>query len=255
MRLKAAERILAYEQAIEETQQRINRAQHLATIGIMAAGIAHEISQPLNALTITVEGLEYQIQNNREISREILQSKLRRLSEQCRRIEKIIFHMRALAKPNSVSSIESVDIQATLDAVMPLLGNQLANQHIAMFVSLSPDARLVMASPIQLEQVFANLITNAMNAFNLAARERKEIQITSKLDGDRIRLVIADNAIGIGEQGQRIFEPFFSASSDKAAAGLGLSIVSKFVYSWDGNILVENNNLGGASFSLILRRG
>jgi C4-dicarboxylate-specific signal transduction histidine kinase len=231
------------------------RAQYLATIGVMAAGIAHEINQPLNALTITVEGLDYQLQNNREITREVLQAKLKRISDQCRRFEKIILHMRALAKPSPASSVESTDIQAALDAVMPLLGNQLANQHIALTVNLAPAARRIMASPIQLEQVLVNLLANAMNALNLARRENKEIRIVSEPTGDRIRLTVSDNGIGLGDHGQRIFEPFFSASRDDTAMGLGLSIVSKFVYSWDGGIQASNNDQGGATFALTLRRG
>jgi signal transduction histidine kinase len=111
----------------------------------------------------------------------------------------------------------------------------------------------VLGNAIQLEQVFINLLTNARDA--LAHAERREVAITARVDGDTVRINVADTGPGIPpEVAQRIFDPFFTTKEVGGGTGLGLSITYSIVKEHGGQIWVEGRPGEGAVFHIELPR-
>jgi signal transduction histidine kinase len=111
----------------------------------------------------------------------------------------------------------------------------------------------VHGNPIQLEQVFINLLTNARDALDEVPEERKKIRIASSLDGERIRIVFADAGPGIqADIAKRVFDPFFTTKEVGAGTGLGLSITYSIVKEHGGEIALSPTPGGGATFTLEL---
>jgi C4-dicarboxylate-specific signal transduction histidine kinase len=118
-------------------------------------------------------------------------------------------------------------------------------------LELCPDELLVLANPIQLEQVFINLLTNARDA--LEGSKRKRIKIASDSDDERIAIAFSDSGPGIpAELQQRIFDPFFTTKQVGTGTGLGLSITYSILKEYGGEISVTSQRGGGATFRIEL---
>ena len=132
-----------------------------------------------------------------------------------------------------------------------LVQEQVRLRGIEVELQLCPDELLVLANPIQLEQVFINLLTNARDA--LADSRRKTIRITSSRDEKRIRIAFSDTGPGIPrELQQRIFDPFFTTKEVGAGTGLGLSITYSILKEYGGEISVTGQPGKGATFVIEL---
>jgi len=142
-------------------------------------------------------------------------------------------------------------VDDVIERSLLLVHEQLRLRGIEVELELCPDELLVVANPIQLEQVFINLLTNARDA--LADSNRKTIRIASTRDDERIRIAFSDTGPGIPpELQQRIFDPFFTTKEVGAGTGLGLSITYSIVKDFGGNISVNKRKGGGATFVIEL---
>ena len=251
-RLNTGQRILDYEEMLVETRERMAAAEYLAGLGVTTAGIAHEINQPLNALKITADGLIYQMQQGMDIDPLSLRTKLQRISDQVTRIDRIVTHMRTLAKPATAPSLSAVSPSQALKNALSLLGNQLANHHITLTTNFGADTD-VKANPIQLEQVMINLIVNAMQALDTVKTESKTITIVTRRIAGQVQLTLSDNGPGLPQDGDRLFYQLHTnASPHLIKMGIGLKIVRNLITSWGGTIEARNRDPGGAEFIITL---
>lgn len=234
--------------------QILEKSSRLASIGVMASGITHEINQPLNALRVTVDSIAYwERQNSTELP-EIIKNKLTTLKSGISRIDEIIRHMRNFwIAPSSTESELEVDLVQIINNAYSLLETQISEQKITTKLILPENEIMIKASFIQIEQIVINLLVNAMQALKNVERSEKRIVIKVKDNAGHIRLSIADNGPGIPDEiGETLFDPFYSGQKESGGTGLGLAIVKTFVEKLGGKIEFKNNAEGGVTFTLTL---
>ena len=237
------------EQELREKQEQLVQAGKLATLGELTTGVAHELNNPLNNIGLYVGNVIDRIRLG-EVGTEPLMGDLEKAMEQVRKATQIISHLRTFGRAARVS-IELVDVDDLIERSLLLVQEQLRLRGIEVELELCPDELLVLANPIQLEQVFINLLTNARDA--LADSRRKTIRITSSRDEERIRIAFSDTGPGIPrELQQRIFDPFFTTKEVGAGTGLGLSITYSILKEYGGEISVTGQPGKGATFVIEL---
>jgi C4-dicarboxylate-specific signal transduction histidine kinase len=237
------------EHELRDKQEQLVQAGKLATLGELTTGVAHELNNPLNNIGLFVGNVIDQIRLG-GIDRESLVGELEKAMGQVRKATEIISHLRTFGRPAPVS-LERVDVDDVIGRSLSLMQEQLRLRGIDVELDLCPDKLVVLGNPIQLEQVFINLLTNARDA--LASSPRKTIRIASALDGDRITVMVTDTGPGIPrELEQRIFDPFFTTKEVGTGTGLGLSITYSIVKEHGGQISVSQERRRGAGFLIEL---
>jgi C4-dicarboxylate-specific signal transduction histidine kinase len=229
------------EQELRDKQEQLVHAGKLATLGELTTGVAHELNNPLNNIGLFVGNVIDQIKLGQVETERILED-LDKAMEQVQKATDIISHLRTFGRAASVT-ISPVDVDDAIERSLSLVQEQLRLRAIEVEFELCPDELVVLGNPIQLEQVFINLLTNARDA--LEESPRKRIRIVSSRDGDRIRIAISDTGPGIPRGlEQRIFDPFFTTKQVGAGTGLGLSITYSIVKEHGGDISVSSTRRG-----------
>ena len=233
------------EHELRDKQEQLVQAGKLATLGELTTGVAHELNNPLNNIGLYVGNVIDRIRLGADDA-EPLVSDLEKAMEQVRKATEIISHLRTFGRAARVS-IEQVDVDDVIERSLLLVHEQLRLRGIEVELELCPDELLVVANPIQLEQVFINLLTNARDA--LVDSKRKTIRIASSRDGEKIRIAFSDTGPGIPlELQQRIFDPFFTTKEVGTGTGLGLSITYSILKEYGGEISVDSRPGKGAMF-------
>jgi C4-dicarboxylate-specific signal transduction histidine kinase len=237
------------EHELRDKQEQLVQAGKLATLGELTTGVAHELNNPLNNIGLYVGNVIDRIRLG-EDDAEPLVADLEKAMEQVRKATEIISHLRTFGRAARVS-IEQVDIDDVIERSLLLVHEQLRLRGIEVELELCPDELLVVANPIQLEQVFINLLTNARDA--LIDAKRKTIRIASSRDDEWIRIAFSDTGPGIPPAlQQRIFDPFFTTKEVGTGTGLGLSITYSILKEYGGDISVESRPGKGATFMVEL---
>jgi C4-dicarboxylate-specific signal transduction histidine kinase len=237
------------EHELREKQEQLVQAGKLATLGELTTGVAHELNNPLNNIGLFVGNVIDRIHVGEQDAGRIVDD-LERVVEQVQKATEIIEHLRTFGRAAPIS-LETVAIQDVVDRALSLVQEQLRLRLISVSLDFLPESPSVLGNPIQLEQVFINLLTNARDALEDA--ERKEIRISCATRGDAAVVVFSDSGPGIppGLE-QRIFDPFFTTKEVGSGTGLGLSITYGIVQEHDGTIFVESEPGEGASFTIEL---
>jgi C4-dicarboxylate-specific signal transduction histidine kinase len=237
------------EHELRDKQEQLVQAGKLATLGELTTGVAHELNNPLNNIGLYVGNVIDRIRLG-EDDTEPLVGDLEKAMEQVRKATEIISHLRTFGRAARVS-IEQVDVDDVIERSLLLVHEQLRLRGIEVELELCPDELVVVANPIQLEQVFINLLTNARDA--LTDSKRKTIRIASSRDEERIRIAFSDTGPGIPHDlQQRIFDPFFTTKEVGTGTGLGLSITYSILKEYGGEISVDSPPGKGATFIIEL---
>jgi C4-dicarboxylate-specific signal transduction histidine kinase len=237
------------EHELRDKQEQLVQAGKLATLGELTTGVAHELNNPLNNIGLFVGNVIDQIRLG-QADRELLVGELEKAMQQVRKATEIISHLRTFGRAAPVS-VERVDVDEVIERSLSLMHEQLRLRGIDVELDLCEDDLIVLGNPIQLEQVFINLLTNARDA--LVSSDRKLIRIATALDGEQIRITFRDTGPGIPrELEQRIFDPFFTTKEVGTGTGLGLSITYSIVKEHGGEIAVRPGRGGGAGFLIEL---
>ncbi|HDH50585.1 MAG TPA: response regulator [Nitrospirae bacterium] len=248
---KNAERELhgAY-QKLKTAQEQLIQAGKMAAMGQLAAGISHELNQPLTGIKGFAQTALMDLEANSP-----LRDDLNKIVEQADRMDRIIRHVRFFARKSDFH-LREMDMNGPVNDALMLLSEQLKVHNIRVKKSLSGDLPGVLGDPNQLEQVFLNLITNARDAIDILQRpEGGEIKIKSGTSGDRkhIELTFEDTGCGISEKAlEHIFNPFFTTKSPDGGMGLGLSIVYRIIENHKGRIEVKSRTGRGTMFRIFL---
>ena len=233
------------EHELRDKQEQLVQAGKLATLGELTTGVAHELNNPLNNIGLYVGNVIDRIRLGEDDAEPLVRD-LEKAMEQVRKATEIISHLRTFGRAARVN-IEQVDVDDVIERSLLLVHEQLRLRGIEVELELCPDELLVVANPIQLEQVFINLLTNARDA--LADSNRKTIRIASTRDDERIRIAFSDTGPGIPpELQQRIFDPFFTTKEVGTGTGLGLSITYSILKEYGGEISVDSRPGKGATF-------
>jgi len=237
------------EQELRDKQEQLVQAGKLATLGELTTGVAHELNNPLNNIGLYVGNVIDRIHMG-ELPTESARADLEKAMEQVRKATEIISHLRTFGRAAPVT-FEAVDVDEVIERALSLMQEQLRLRAIDVDLDLCPDELVVHGNPIQLEQVFINLLTNARDALTEVPEARKKIRIVSSLEGDGIRIVFEDTGPGIPtEIAKRVFDPFFTTKEVGTGTGLGLSITYSIVKEHGGEISLSKTLGGGATFTV-----
>src|SRR2546426_8879990 len=209
------------ERELRDKQEQLVQAGKLATLGELTTGVAHELNNPLNNTGLFVGNaadlIELGVTDKGKIVRE-----LRNALQQVRKATEIISHLRTFGRAAPVSR-EPISLRQVIERSLSLMREQLRLRDIEVMVDLGPEDPVVVGNPIQLEQVFLNLLTNARDA--VADSPRRAIRISGSVGSGAVEIAITDTGHGIppGLE-RRIFDPFFTTKEVGKGTGLGLSI-------------------------------
>jgi C4-dicarboxylate-specific signal transduction histidine kinase len=239
------------EQELRDKQEQLVQAGKLATLGELTTGIAHELNNPLNNIGLYVGNVIDRIELGLAVKeKDGMLRELEGALEQVRKASEIITHLRTFGRAASVV-FEPVAINHVIERSLSLMREQLRLRQIDVELDLADDEAVVAGNPIQLEQVFINLLTNARDA--LVDAPNRVIRIASENRPPVVAVTFADTGPGIpAGLDQRIFDPFFTTKEVGAGTGLGLSITYGIITEHAGTISVESSPGEGARFCIEL---
>ncbi len=236
---------------------RIATADRMLSIGTLAAGVAHEVNNPLAYIATNLELLAAELPNLRpsnesRLTDATLASLVSDAREGVARVNAIVRDLRSLSRPGEKSGV--CDVPAVLASSIKMTNNEI--RHRARIVqSCEDNLPAVDADASRLGQVIVNLLLNAAQAIGEGEADRNEIRIRASTidEGHRVRIDITDTGAGIPASIiRRIFDPFFTTKAPGAGMGLGLAISHQIVHSMGGEIRVESQLGAGSTFSILL---
>ncbi|WP_395664280.1 ATP-binding protein [Methylocella sp.] len=242
------EQVQAHEMALA-AQDELARANRAATIGALSATIAHELNQPIVAVTIDAQtSLRYLDADPPKVAQAM--ETMGRVVKNAERVSAIVRHTREQLVRGS-RPLERVDLCQISREMKALLDRELAARHTILSVKCPASAIQVLANRVELQQVFSNLIGNAVDAMAEQAGARTIDIVIGLVGEDEASVEIADSGPGVGEaEMNRIFDSFFSTKPD--GIGIGLQISKAIVQSLGGRLSASNRPTGGAAFRFTL---
>ena len=245
--------ISARKRAAEEARQHQNELAHVArlsTMGEMASGIAHELNQPLSAISNYTRGSIRMLQTSTDTDRAQLIEVMERVATQAERAGEIIRQLRRLVRKEEPER-RWVAINQLIRGLVGFLQPELRREKVALELQLDETLPLVWAHDIQLEQVLLNLARNAMEAMREVDMRQRHLLIGSARSADKVVIRVEDRGQGVDAAlQQRLFEPF--VTTKPKGMGLGLSISRGIIEAHGGHLLLESNPGSGACFSIHL---
>lgn len=230
----------------EKQRQLLIQKSKLESIGELAAGMAHEINQPLGGISMGLDNILFKLTLG-SVSDEYLQTKIDAMFHDIDRIRRIISHVRVFSRDQKNLIDDEVSINDIVRDSLSLIKRQYQNHNIKITLKLSEEDYLTVGNKYRLEQVFLNLLSNAKFAVEEKQRKTgdltysKLIEIVSYKEEDFIVVDVIDNGTGIKEKYlDNVFDPFFTTKDVESGTGLGLSISYGIIQEMKGEIKVES---------------
>jgi C4-dicarboxylate-specific signal transduction histidine kinase len=252
-RARLAEKVRDLERTNAElvrARESVHRAEQLATIGRLASGVAHEVGNPLGAITGYVELARGRL---RAAPNAAVEDLVARIGAEAERIDGIVRELLDFARPAPLA-LGAVDLAAAVQTAVRLAEVQSRFREVEVAVVADPGLRVV-ADARRLSQVVLNLLLNAADA--MGGRGRVEVTARPVEAGGRavVELVLRDTGPGIApEHLPVVFDPFFTTKAPGQGTGLGLAVCHGIVTSFGGSIRAANDPRGGAAFTVELPR-
>ncbi len=235
---------------LKQLQDKVRHAEKLAAVGVLAAGVAHEIGNPLMALSMAAQSLE------RKTSDGYTQAKLTLIREHIDRIARIVRQMSDLARP-AIGRRSAGDLNRLVRGAVEMVRYDQRAKNAEVRYELEQSLPAVDVVEDELTQVFVNLALNAFDAMakNVADRPRR-LTVRSASAGDTVVLTFADTGPGVARaQRDKLFQPFFTTKDVGQGTGLGLSVSYRIMQEHRGTLALDENVTDGASFVLTLPAG
>ena len=252
---------MAAELRLHEQKALSMRSDRLRSLGEMAAGIAHELYQPLVGVRGLAEHLLIGMDRGWEFDDSAVREKLALIIEQADRMTHIIEHVRIFAKQAGKPEMHHVHANDVVLSTIEMVRAQLVSSEITLASNLTRQTDGIMANPFSLEEVLLNLLFNARDAIeqkrkqknNSAGSIRIRTALESAADRKNVLIEIRDSGIGIPKSVQaRVFEPFFSAKESERATGLGLAISRAIIELLGGTIGIKSRFGHGTTVTITL---
>lgn len=238
------------EDEARQLQERLTHFSRLSTMGEMAAGLAHEINQPLSAITMYAQACQRFMQSPQRDDADVLEA-LVQISAQALRAGEVIRRLRQFVKNREVKR-EPVDCGRLLEDLRTLAETDARLHNVRLRIETEHDLPTVYADPIQLQQVVLNLVRNAIDAMVDAPETRREVVLSTRLlpEGE-IEVVVADHGSGLApDAAEHLFNAFFTTKA--GGTGLGLAISRSIVRAHGGRLWHTPNEGMGARFHFTL---
>ena len=248
---------LAHVLEAQELSRQLLHSARQVSLGQMASGIAHELNQPLMAISATAEDVYLRLLDGLELTPQQLKEMMQDVLDMVERVNEIIEHMRVFARDGSQEPGSCFALNEVVHSALQLIQTQLKNHAIDLQLELAEGLPLVQGHSQQLEQMLLNLLTNARDA--LDAGEGKEKRLVVRTRGEMqdgrswVEMEVEDSGAGMEEETwERIFEPFFTTKPPDQGAGLGLSIAYAIVQNHEGELTCHSQKGQGATFRVRL---
>jgi two-component system NtrC family sensor kinase len=232
-------------QDLREAKDMLVQSEKLAAMGRLSSGVAHEIRNPLNIMSLNLQMLEI-----KGVMDDDTKKAVSICHSQIGRIVKIVEGLRMFSRM-SEKKLSPENIQEVVDHVFSLSGPRLRIEDVAVSVKCNPGLPRIFMDRAAMEQVFFNLISNALDA--MKDREKKVLTIAAERKEGNILVTVSDTGHGLREEDlPKLFDPFFTTKGPDKGTGLGLSISYGIIQDHKGKIRAENNEAGGATFYIEL---
>ncbi|HXN63798.1 MAG TPA: ATP-binding protein [Candidatus Acidoferrales bacterium] len=244
---RTAEALAETNRQLESAQEEARRSERLAALGHMAAGLAHEIRNPLGVIKGSAEMLSQKVAGTNPLASELAGY----ISSEVNRLSLFVTRFLDFARPQQIKLVPH-SIPELLDKSLTVVAERYAGSPVRVVRAFAPGLPAAFVDAELCESAFVNLIQNAYEAMGDSAGELRVEAVENEREGRKgIEVRISDRGPGIPEpQREEIFNPFITTK--KSGTGLGLSIVSKIVDAHHGSIRVEEMQGGGATFILFL---
>jgi signal transduction histidine kinase len=215
----------------------------MVAVGTLAAGVAHEVNNPLSGVLASIENMR-----DNPDDEEMRDRYLQLIADGLRRIERTVANLLNFARPREIK-LERTSINHNLRHVVELVGYQLRAAGVEVEMDLDESATTVEADHFQMEQLFLNLVLNALDAM----REGGKLYLRTRVRGGKVIAEVRDTGHGIpAGVRDRIFDPFFTTRETGEGTGLGLAVSGSIVAAHGGSIELESTVGRGTTFRVIM---
>jgi PAS domain S-box-containing protein len=226
---------------LETTQMQLLQAEKMASLGKLAAGVAHQLNNPLNGITLFTRIVMEEHELEKDVKKDLL--RVLKDAERCRDIVKELLEFARQTRQN----ISPQNLNRAVSRTLFLLESQAIFQNIEIEKVLAPSLPKVPVDIQQIYHVFMNLVINAAEAMEGSGKLTVKTYLAPSRTG--VCIEISDTGPGVPQDViPHIFDPFFTTKADSRGTGLGLSVAYGIVDNHHGNIMVRNNPGGGAAF-------
>ena len=238
------------DEEIHNIRERLSQFGRLSTLGEMAAGLAHELNQPLTAIATYTQACQRLIESGRSDDDEILAT-LKKCDAQAQRAGDVIRRLRQFVQKRELGRQE-VSCEELIRDLAALAEVDARNNGISLTIDVAEGVPKIMVDSVQIQQVILNLIRNGIDAMlNMDQNDEGISVLVTKFENDQIKIAVTDHGSGITEEAEKkIFQPFFTTKS--SGLGLGLAICKYIIASHGGVLSFTKNPSGGTTFHFTL---
>lgn len=228
---------------IKQLEEQVQHVERLTLVGEVAAGLAHDIRNPLMA----IRGFAQLLQENSEHKEQLEYAEI--IAKETERMDKLIEQLLTFARPSS-TTVDLVDVNAVLDSTILLINTKATLGQIEILREGEADLPLVLADAEQLRQVLLNILINAIQAIT-SGDGQIFINVHYDAQEEMVYVCVRDTGVGIPPENMaKIFNPFFTTKPQ--GTGLGLAVAHRLIESWGGKIVARPLPEGGSEFMVVL---
>ncbi len=232
---------------LRTTQEELIQAEKLTSLGQLAASVAHEINNPLSGVLIYLNLMTKKIAAD-DIRKEITLDYLGKIDSEVTRVTKLVQNLLGFAR-QSTPTLKQVDINEVANWALDLVAHSAELQNVQIIKELNPSLPQLIADFDQLQQVFTNLILNAIQAMPQGGR----LTLRTSVDNSHLKVEVQDTGCGISpENMHKLFTPFFTTKQEVKGVGLGLAVAYGIVQRHRGKIEVQSKEERGTTFTISL---
>jgi C4-dicarboxylate-specific signal transduction histidine kinase len=231
----------------------------MVTLGEMASGIAHEINQPLNIISMVLDKILFETARNEKIDLGFLKEKSDKIFENIIRIRNIIDHIRAFSRSHDDYVLAAFSINSSIENAVSMIAQQYKHMGISLDLNLDEEIPQIVGNTYKFEQVIVNLLANAKDAVVEKKTKYQEytgmnVGIKSYQDNKSIIVEVSDNGIGINDDDlNNVMLPFYTTKEEGKGTGLGLSICYQIIKEMGGTIDIVSSKKTGTKIKLELQ--
>ena len=248
LRLQMVERALA-EERLREQQAQLAHAARLSNLGEMAAELAHEVNQPLSAISNYVRGTQRRLQSG-NVSVADLAPTLEIIGKEANRAADVVRRTKDFVRKQHPSPVP-LDLPAVVREAVAMVAHDLRDQQVELDLRLNAELPQCIADVVQLQQVLVNLLLNAIDALRGVPAGNRRINIAARCSGELVELSLGDSGTGIPREiTEKIFDAYYTTKP--GGLGLGLPISRGIIEGHGGKLWLEPGDRGGATFCFTL---
>jgi len=234
-------------QQLRDTQDKLVHSAKLAAIGQLAAGVTHELNQPLAAIRTLSENADVLIERSQI---DVARGNMRDITDLVDRLSGITGQLKQFAR-KSVVNLQRVPVDRSIRNSMQIVAHRIKKADVAIDIDPIDEDLCVRVDAPRLEQVLINLLANAIDA--TAGVDRPAVRIAASRAGDMVLISVHDNGVGLSEKViARLFEPFFTTKEAGSGLGLGLAISTGIINQFGGTLTASGEEQRGAVFLIKL---